>query len=63
MKNRDKQTKKEKKQSETDPSHDVSSVPAQVSQLVHDVGQDPDHDVDDDDVGLDHEQDDDDDVD
>ena len=26
----------------TDPSHDVSSVPAQVSQLVHDVGQDPD---------------------
>ena len=49
--------KKKKKQSETDPSHDVSSVPAQVSQLVHDVGQDPDHDVDDDVVGQDHEQD------
>ena len=48
---------------QTDPGHDVSCVPAQVSQLVHYVGQDPDHDVDDDDVGLDHEQDDDDDVD
>ena len=33
-----------KHQLQTDPSHDVSSVPAQVSQLVHDVGQDPEQD-------------------